>query len=246
MWANHIFHLRLPALVYLRSHHGDVLSYYTNFILFTGGNIFILLENSSSKNIYIRNIYTRKNIFPNLVLPGVRELFLFYISLSQKWMELKARLEVAERGTVWGMAAPWPSEVSVPYVPMRELWQIPLFQLWLGKGCCPKAREERCENWGDFRKIIPFSHTTAFLSQVPDSIYQGKTKYLILRENKALKSSNGSFKNSGQKIKARRARGISFLSVHSAVRNGISRIHRTTLLERKKRQKGLKSISFLC
>lgn len=86
--------------MYLRSHHGDVLSYYTNFILFTGGKIFILLENSSSKNIYIRNISTRKNIFPNLVLPGVTELLLFYISLSQKWTELKARLEVAERGIV--------------------------------------------------------------------------------------------------------------------------------------------------
>lgn len=42
-----------------------------------------------------------KNIFPNLVLPGVTELFLLiYISLSQKWMELKVWLEEAERGIV--------------------------------------------------------------------------------------------------------------------------------------------------
>lgn len=88
---------------------------------------------------------------------------------------------------------------------------------------------------GHCRKIKPFSHTTAFVSQVPDSIYQGQKIYLILRENNTLKSRNGRLKNSGQKIKANRVRGISSLSVHSVGRNGISRIHWTILLEKEKK-----------
>lgn len=189
------FHLRLPALVYLRSHRGGVLSNYTNIILFTGGKVFILPENSFLRTYILKkkknNKKHRKNIFSNLVLPGVTELFLCYISLSQKWMELKTRLEVAERGFVWGMVVPWPNKVSVCYVP---LWQIPLFQLWLGMGCSPKfVVEEKCENWGHCRKIIPFSHTTAFLSRVPDRIYQGKTIYLILREKNTFKEQQWKF-----------------------------------------------------
>lgn len=99
---SYFFHLRLPALVYLRSHRGGVLSNYMNFILFTGGKIFILPENSFLRTYILKKKknYTRKNIFPNLVLPVVTELSLCYIYLSQKWMELKLRLEVAERGIV--------------------------------------------------------------------------------------------------------------------------------------------------
>lgn len=86
--------------MYPKCHRGGVLSNRTNFILFTGGKIFVLLENSFLRTDVFKKNYTRQNIFPNLALPGVTELILCYISLSQKWMELKARLEVAERGTV--------------------------------------------------------------------------------------------------------------------------------------------------
>lgn len=79
---------------------------------------------------------------------------------------------------------------------------------------------------------------TALPSPVPGRIYQGKTICLIYRGNNTLKSSNGSFKNSGQKIKANRVRGISFLSTHSAGRNGVNRICWTILLEKEEKTEG--------
>lgn len=64
MGANHIFHRRIPALVCLKSHSGGVLSNYTNFILFTGGKIFILLENSFLRTYIVKKNDTRKKYFP--------------------------------------------------------------------------------------------------------------------------------------------------------------------------------------
>lgn len=79
------FHLRLPALVYLRSRHGGVLSNYMNFVLFTGGKIFILPENCFLRIYILKKNYTRENIFPNLVLPLVTELFLCYVCPRNEW-----------------------------------------------------------------------------------------------------------------------------------------------------------------
>lgn len=173
MGANHIFHIRIPALVYLKSHCSGVLSNYTNFILFTGGKIFILLGNSFLRTYILKKSDTRKNIFPNLVLPGVTELFLLiHISLSQKWMELKVRLEEAEGGIVWGVAVPWPNEASV--ICQWEHCDKSHFSSLPGDGLQSQICG-RGEMWrlGHCRKIIPF--IPSFLSQVPGRIYQGKT-----------------------------------------------------------------------